>query len=71
MRAAVELLVVLAAFALLVIFLRAFANLRSGSRIEKRTRALRENADLELERLQAEMAAARRTAGEDAASGKE
>jgi hypothetical protein len=41
MRAAVELIVVLAAFVLLVIFLRAFANLRSGSRVEKRTRALR------------------------------
>jgi hypothetical protein len=65
MRGLAVVLVMVAAFALLVVFLRAFANLRAGSRVQKHTRALRENADLELARLQAEIEAARRTAQED------
>jgi hypothetical protein len=71
MRALAEVAVVVVAFVVLAIFLRAFANLRSGSRIQQHHRTVRKSADLELEKLQAEMESARRTAKEDATGGKE
>jgi hypothetical protein len=67
----VFLLVVVAVGVLLFFFLRALSNLRSGSRIQRHERNLRRNADLELERLQAEIDSTRRKAQEDATAGKE
>jgi len=67
----VLLLVLLATGVLLFVFLRAFSNLRSGSRIQRRTLDVRRSADLELEKLQAEFDSTRRKAQEDAKGGKE
>ena len=71
MRALAEVAVVVAAFVALAIFLRAFANLRSGSRIQDHRRTIRRSADLELEKLRAEFDSTRRKAQEDAKGGKE
>jgi hypothetical protein len=66
----VLLLVIVAAGVLLFIFLRAVSNLRSGTRIQRQAHNVRRSADLELERLQAEIDSNRRKAREDA-GGKE
>jgi flagellar biosynthesis/type III secretory pathway M-ring protein FliF/YscJ len=71
MRVLVELAVVVVAFVALAIFLRALANLRSGSRMQSHERAIRRSADLELEKLQAEIDSTRRKAQEDVTGGKE
>ena len=71
MRALAEVAVVVVAFVVLAIFRRAFANLRSGSRIQSHERTIRRSADLELEKLQAEIDSTRRKAQEDATGGKE
>lgn len=67
----VLLLVFAAVGVLLFFFLRAVSNLRSGSRIQRHTHDVRRSADLELERLQAEIDSTRRKAQEDATGGKE
>lgn len=71
MRALAVALILVVGFVLLVIFLRALSNLRSGSRVQQRRRTVERAAGLELEQLQAEMDAARRTAGKEATGGKE
>jgi hypothetical protein len=70
-KAEVLILVVAAAGVALFFFLRAFSNLRSGSRVQKRRLDIRRNADLELEQLQAEIDSTRRKAQEDATGRKE
>ena len=67
----VLLLVIVAAGVLLFFFLRAVSNLRSGTRIQRRTQDVRRSADLELEKLQAEIDSNRRKAQEDATRRKE
>jgi hypothetical protein len=66
----VLLLVIVAAGVLLFFFLRAFSNLRSGSRVQRHAHDVRRSADLELEKLQAEIDSNRRKSQEDA-GGKE
>jgi hypothetical protein len=66
----VLLLVIVAAGVLLFFFLRAFSNLRSGTRIQRQALDVRRSAGVELEKLQAEIDSNRRKAQEDA-GGKE
>jgi len=59
-----------ATITLLGFFARAYSNWRSGTRIKRHTDSIRQNADRELERLQAEIDAARRTTGREERPGK-
>ena len=57
--------VLAASVVLLVLFLRAYRNLRTGTRMQRHTELVRRDAEQELARLQAEIDRARRTAEQD------
>ncbi|MGZ8716779.1 MAG: hypothetical protein ACXWYO_06670 [Gaiellaceae bacterium] len=62
--------VVAASVVLFVLFVRAYRNLRTGTRMQRHTELVRHEAELELERLQAEIDGTRRTAEQDLKRGK-
>ena len=63
--------VVAASVVLFVLFVRAYRNLRTGTRMQRQTELVRHEAEQELARLQAEIDRARRTAEQDLKRGKE
>lgn len=62
--------VLAASVVLFVLFVRAYRNLRTGTRMQRHTELVRHEAEQELERLQAEIDRARRTAEQDLKRGK-
>ena len=62
--------VLAASVVLFVLFVRAYRNLRTGTRMQRQTELVRHEAEQELARLQAEIDRARRTAEQDIKRGK-
>ena len=62
--------VLAASVILFVLFVRAYRNLRTGSRIQRHTELVRHEAEQELARLQAEIDVARQDAERDIKQGK-
>jgi len=63
--------VLAASVVLFVLFVRAYRNLRTGTRMQRHTELVRREAERELERLQAEIDGARQTAEQDLKRGRE
>lgn len=62
--------VIAASVVLFLLFVRAYRNLRTGTRMQRHTALVRHEAEQELARLQAEIDRTRRTAEEDLKRGK-
>jgi hypothetical protein len=62
--------VIVASVVLFVLFMRAYRNLRTGTRVQRDTQLVRHEAEQELARLQAEIDRTRRNAARDVKRGK-
>jgi cell division protein FtsL len=70
-KADVLLVVLVAIVVAFVVFLRAYFNWRTGTRMKDHSNSVRLAADEEMQRLQAEMEATRRTSVRDVTRGEE